>query len=340
MNYLERLLTTKLVRCKNLEQLNEFRRVNGLTKCVSLFSLTYKAFLVLFDRRLVWIFDPNLCLLEYVYNNTSRPYFDFDGQISEQERDNISNWLKHYFWQKHQVEVYVNWAVSGYPPNDKYHCVISGVSLSNCWREYNLLIAKQMLEVFSQYSKLVDLQIYRSNSSLRLILQNKMNKNNIIDTNKTKTFCSQNIFLDYYLITPNDEDIKIEYHISLTPKTNPSNIHWTGDELAVRRVLERCNLRLPEGYILGKRFGDMCCYLKRLYPIPCLFCGRVHGKDNTLYLIFLKTRIYLRCFRLPNDMKYTIVYHLAEPLDLYVTRSSLPVRSKTQSNNFRAPFGK
>jgi hypothetical protein len=274
------------------EHLNYF-----LSQTPILFSLYHKGYVVVKDFRHVPFADPKLCLCETVNDNSCRPFLDFDENVENYIED-IEIQLKHFFRKIHQVGVRTSWKYSSYNGREiRWHCVVSGVALINCWKDESINMAKFIMERLPHIQ--IDIGVYRKNGSLRMVNQFKYSEGyHCRFLYPWKDYKYEDLSIN---IRP--EDLQITQRSS-DPKSYTKRA-YDDEDLSTFEAIS--SFRIPPGFVLESKVTNWdttkTIRLLRVSPSYCQFCKKMHHSENA-YLIVSGDFVKLKCFRYEEFYKY------------------------------------
>jgi len=250
-----------------------------------------KRFMLMRDKYSIGNINPNLCLCEVVLEDTARPFIDFDEDV-ESSIDIISQMLIHYFSDSYGASVSVGWKWSELATK-RWHCIISGVYFNGCWREGCNIMSNVLSRCLKDIN--IDDSVYRHNSCLRMIYQNKY-----VDGKYIKKLmpyrCND---LGSLFICCDDGDMSISYKQRI-----PYNAALGGFSVKKSQEILPGGFTVPIGLKISSsaKVYDSCIVvrLSRCSPSLCILCKRIHTSDNA-YIILKSNVVEYRCFRKPKD---------------------------------------
>lgn len=246
------------------------------------------------DITAVFAVPPEMCLAEVIVDNTARPILDIDYDVGP-IIPSIDAAIVNYFQVAYGVTVSTAWIYSS-ASTSTWHCIVVGVYFSGCWKEECIAMGQRLNTALGVS---VDINVYRTNSSLRMPSQYKLTGS---------TYCKMLVPMTLYPAThlftaPTCYDIAISS--PATPALTPSSCATAFSVPDVQELL--ASFTVPEGLVPETtcKVMDSCVMvrLRRVAPSHCVICRRVHHCDNA-YLVIRDGKVQLRCFRQPVEASH------------------------------------
>lgn len=283
-------------------------------------SLTGTAhFSVVVDRSSILNIPSYMCLSEVIDVNSARPFIDFDMDISE-HITSIATLIEGYYKYLYNLTVTIAWLVSKDHDNSnkKYHCIISGIYLNECWKQMCMDMCGYIESSIKGVK--VDYAVYRNNASLRMPGQYKLVNDNHVRLLEPISSAGLDIYA--YTVGRCSHDIPVNIHTSVSNKIalpttpsspikstrytttsstmNASNNSNTSNVDMVSLINKIAKTAIPAEYVMSDII-DMKAHralvrLDRVLASHCVGCNKIHNRENAHMIVYSDGSHDIRCF--------------------------------------------